>query len=145
MTLRTFTPMASILPRLRGWRASSLLATAALSVLAALAPATAAARNAACAVGQSIAVADLPSQGRDTLSLIAAGGPFPHSRDGIVFGNRERILPKASRGFYREYTVRTPGARNRGARRIVCGGDQRATEPCYYSDDHYQSFKCIAR
>ena len=79
------------------------------------------------------------------MSLIAAGGPFPHGRDGIAFGNRERILPKAPRGYYREYTVRTPGAKNRGARRIVCGGDQRATEPCYYSDDHYQSFKCITR
>lgn len=132
-------------PRQRASRVTSLLPAVALTLLAALPIGTAAARNTACAVGQSVAVSELPPQGRDTLSLITAGGPFPNSRDGIVFGNRERMLPKAPRGFYREYTVRTPGARNRGARRIVCGGDQRATEPCYYSDDHYQSFKCIAR
>ena len=103
------------------------------------------ARTVACAVGQSIAVKDLPKQGRDTLALIASGGPFSSNRDGINFGNRERALPKAPRGYYREYTVRTPGVRNRGARRIVCGGDQRAADTCFYSDDHYQSFKCIQR
>lgn len=106
---------------------------------------TASAKTAACAIGDSIAVRELPQQGREVLALIQAGGPFPNSRDGVNFGNRERILPRAPRGFYREYTVRTPGARNRGARRIVCGGDQRAADPCYYSDDHYKSFKCIAR
>lgn len=105
----------------------------------------ASARPSACAVGDSISVRDLPRQGRDMLALIQAGGPFPNDRDGIVFGNRERALPRAARGFYHEYTVRTPGVRNRGARRIVCGGDQRAADTCYYSDDHYQSFKCIAR
>lgn len=105
----------------------------------------AAARTPACPVGDSIATQDLPKQGKETLALIQAGGPFPHNRDGISFNNRERILPKAPRGYYREYTVRTPGARNRGARRIVCGGDQRAADTCYYSDDHYKSFKCIAR
>ena len=103
------------------------------------------ARTVACAVGQSVAVQELPKQGRDTLALIASGGPFSSERDGITFNNRERILPKAQRGFYREYTVRTPGVKHRGARRIVCGGDQRAAEACYYSDDHYQSFKCIQR
>ncbi len=103
------------------------------------------ARTSACALDQSISVRDLPGQGQDTLALIAAGGPFSSNRDGIPFGNRERILPKEKRGFYREYTVRTPGVKNRGARRIVCGGDQRAADLCYYSDDHYQSFKCIAR
>jgi ribonuclease T1 len=77
--------------------------------------------------------------------MIAAGGPFASDRDGIAFSNRERVLPREKRGYYREYTVRTPGVRNRGARRIVCGGDQRAVDQCYYSDDHYQSFKCIAR
>ncbi len=102
-------------------------------------------RTVACAVGQSIATQELPKQGRDTLALIQAGGPFSSNRDGITFSNRERILPKAPRGFYREYTVRTPGVKNRGARRIVCGGDQRAADTCYYSDDHYQSFKCIQR
>ncbi len=103
------------------------------------------ARTVACAVGQSITVQDLPKQGRDTLALIASGGPFSSNRDGISFGNRERALPKAPRGYYREYTVRTPGVRNRGARRIVCGGDPRAADACFYSDDHYQSFKCIQR
>ena len=103
------------------------------------------ARAVACAVGQSVAPQDLPKQGQDTLALISSGGPFSSDRDGIIFSNRERVLPKAPRGFYREYTVRTPGVKNRGARRIVCGGDQRATHACYYSDDHYQSFKCIQR
>ena len=102
-------------------------------------------RTAACALDQSVAAKDLPKQGRETLELIASGGPFSSNRDGIAFSNRERILPKEKRGYYREYTVRTPGVKNRGARRIVCGGDQRAADLCYYSDDHYQSFKCIAR
>lgn len=103
------------------------------------------ARAPVCAIGQSIAAQELPKQGRDLLALISAGGPFSSDRDGIPFSNRERILPKERRGFYREYTVRTPGVKSRGARRIVCGGDQRAADLCYYSDDHYQSFKCIAR
>ena len=101
------------------------------------------ARTLQCAVGQSMAARDLPKQGHDTLALIAAGGPFASNRDGVQFGNRERILPKEKRGYYREYTVRTPGVKNRGARRIVCGGAERSTDQCYYSDDHYQSFKCI--
>jgi len=105
-------------------------------------PATAA-RPLQCAIGQSMAARDLPTQGQDTLALIAAGGPFASNRDGVQFGNRERILPKEKRGYYREYTVRTPSVKNRGARRIVCGGAARSTDQCYYSDDHYQSFKCI--
>ena len=127
---------------LRKWLAKAAIGLATATML--VAP-TIAARTVACAVGQSIAVQDLPKQGRDTLTLIASGGPFSSNRDGISFSNRERILPKAPRGYYREYTVRTPGVRNRGARRIVCGGDPRATDACYYSDDHYQSFKCIQR
>lgn len=103
------------------------------------------ARTVACAVGQWASTQELPNQARDTLALIASGGPFSSNRDGISFSNRERILPKAPRGFYREYTVRTPGLKNRGARRIVCGGDQRLNGACYYTDDHYQSFKCIQR
>lgn len=70
----------------------------------------------------SIALADLPAQGRATYALIHEGGPFPYEKDGTVFGNRERILPAQKRGYYREYTVKTPGARNRGARRIVVAG-----------------------
>ena len=90
-----------------------------------------------------IALADLPVQGRKTHALILAGGPFPYEKDGIVFGNRERLLPASKRGYYREYTVRTPGARNRGARRIVCGGQPRTPEACYYTSDHYSSFRRI--
>lgn len=127
---------------LRTWLARLALGLAAASVFALP---VVSAKAVACAVGQSIALQDLPKQGRDTLALIASDGPFSSSRDGISFSNRERILPRAPRGFYREYTVRTPGVKNRGARRIVCGGDQRAADVCYYSDDHYQSFKCIQR
>lgn len=90
--------------------------------------------------------AELPSQGRDILQLIRNGGPFKHAgKDGSVFGNFERILPKQPRGYYKEYTVPTPGAKNRGARRIVCGGDVRnaARSTCYYTQDHYASFKRI--
>lgn len=92
----------------------------------------------------TIAVAQLPRQGQQTYRLIRQGGPFPHDKDGMVFGNRERQLPIMRRGYYREYTVRTPGLRQRGARRIVCGGAV-YTEPdaCYYTSDHYSSFKRI--
>ncbi|MFD1711283.1 ribonuclease N [Ottowia sp. GY511] len=92
----------------------------------------------------TIAAADLPRQGQRTYSLILQGGPFPHDKDGSVFGNRERLLPRERRGYYREYTVETPGARHRGARRIVCGG-VRVTLPdaCYYTSDHYSSFRMI--
>ncbi len=85
--------------------------------------------------------ADLPREARETLQLIRRGGPFPYSRDGVVFSNREKMLPSQPRGYYHEYTVKTPGAKNRGARRIVCGGSAHLT--CYYSDDHYQSFRQI--
>ncbi len=91
-----------------------------------------------------IALADLPKQGRETYALILAGGPFAYDKDGTVFGNRERQLPAEKRGFYREYTVKTPYARTRGAKRIVCGGSQPAKpEACYYTEDHYASFKRI--
>ena len=92
-----------------------------------------------------IALAALPSEARATLALIKAGGPFPYARDGSVFGNREKMLPPRQRGYYREYTVRTPGARDRGARRIVAGasGDVRTSGEYYYSDDHYNSFRRI--
>lgn len=94
----------------------------------------------------TVALADLPPQARQTEQLIRSGGPFPYAKDGTVFGNRERLLPRQGRGFYREYTVRTPGARDRGARRIVCGGNTTtAPQTCYYSADHYASFKRIAR
>jgi ribonuclease T1 len=90
-----------------------------------------------------IHVAELPREGRATYELIRQGGPFPYGKDGAVFGNRERLLPPAKRGFYREYTVPTPGSRDRGARRIVCGGPSRTPHACYYTADHYASFRMI--
>ena len=90
-----------------------------------------------------IAVAKLPFEAREVLERIRAGGPFPYERDGVTFGNRERSLPPRKRGFYHEYTVTTPGVHTRGARRIVCGGPRSAPEVCYYTDDHYASFRRI--
>jgi ribonuclease T1 len=81
----------------------------------------------------------LPREARETLTLIQAGGPFPYQQDGRAFGNREGLLAKRERGYYREYTVKTPGARDRGARRIVAG---RGGE-YYYTEDHYRSFRRI--
>jgi ribonuclease T1 len=91
----------------------------------------------------TVSVAKLPSQGAQTYELIRQGGPFSYEKDGVVFGNRERLLPDQKRGYYREYTVKTPGARDRGARRIVCGGQPRTPDACYYTDDHYASFRRI--
>ena len=83
--------------------------------------------------------AELPPEARATLSLIRNGGPFPYPRDGAAFGNREQRLPQRPRGYYREYTVKTPGGRDRGAQRIVAG---RGGE-FYYSNDHYRSFRRV--
>ena len=93
--------------------------------------------------GPWIALNALPPQGQSTYRLILQGGPFPFEKDGVVFGNRERLLPGEKRGYYREYTVKTPGSSNRGIRRIVCGGAATSPDACYYSDDHYSSFKRI--
>jgi ribonuclease T1 len=90
-----------------------------------------------------IGVAELPPEGRKTYGLIRSGGPFPFEKDGVVFGNREKLLPPFKRGYYREYTVVTPSARNRGAQRIVCGGAPRTPDRCYYTADHYSSFREI--
>lgn len=93
----------------------------------------------------TVALSTLPAEAQKTQGLIRAGGPFPYSKDGVVFGNREQLLPRRERGFYREYTVPTPGSRDRGARRIVCGGQRPVLpEACYYTADHYASFKLIA-
>ncbi|NQW93605.1 MAG: ribonuclease [Polaromonas sp.] len=98
------------------------------------------------AVSETIAQTQLPAQGQDVMRLIFEGGPFKYEKDGTVFGNREKILPAKNRGFYREYTVKTPGERTRGARRIVCGGlKPAAPEACYYTDNHYASFRKIAK
>jgi ribonuclease T1 len=87
----------------------------------------------------TISLPDLPSQARETLSLIKQGGPFPYPRDGITFGNREGRLPLHRRGYYSEYTVKTPGSRDRGARRIIAG----SRGEFYYTDDHYKTFRLI--
>ncbi len=130
-----------------GWRHAL---TVALLVLASAASAPAWSRNSPAADARTadttIAVAQLPVQGRDVLTLIDKGGPFRHDKDGTVFGNRERLLPLQPRGFYREYTVRTPGVSHRGARRIVCGGLKPIQpEACFYTEDHYASFRRIIR
>jgi ribonuclease T1 len=91
----------------------------------------------------TVRVTELPRQGQETYELIRLGGPFPHDKDGAVFGNRERQLPIEKRGYWREYTVKTPGSRDRGARRIVCGGPQRSPHACFYTADHYASFRKI--
>ena len=94
-----------------------------------------------------VPAAELPKEARDTLALIKTGGPFRYRRDGSVFGNFEKRLPARSRGYYREYTVPSAGARGRGARRIVAGagagGDVRTSGEYYYTDDHYATFRRI--
>jgi len=92
---------------------------------------------------ETVALAELPVQGQRTYEAILNGGPFRHEKDGTVFGNRERLLPQERRGHYREYTVDTPGSRNRGARRIVCGGERATPSVCWYTADHYASFRQI--
>ena len=90
-----------------------------------------------------VLVSELPPEARHTLQLIRQGGPFPYEKDGVVFGNYERLLPKQNRGYYREFTVKTPGVRNRGARRIVTGGELNSPRELYYTEDHYASFRRI--
>lgn len=91
----------------------------------------------------TIALNQMPPQGMETYQLIRQGGPFPFGKDGVVFGNRERLLPAEKRGYYHEYTVKTPRSRDRGGRRIVCGGHATVPDACYYSADHYASFRKI--
>ena len=109
----------------------------ALAAMASSAPAWAQ-KAAVPAIGE-VAAAQLPPEARATLLLIRKGGPYPYAKDGAVFGNRESILPKTTRGYYREYTVKTPGERTRGARRIIAG---RGGE-FFYTDDHYNHFSRI--
>lgn len=103
------------------------------------------ARDGATARGgaNEILVSELPDEAQATLALILKGGPYPYDKDGTVFGNREGLLPKQRRGYYTEYTVRTPEVNHRGARRIVAGGAAGRLVEFYYTDDHYQSFKRI--
>ncbi|MCK7625978.1 guanine-specific ribonuclease N1 and T1 [Streptomyces sp. RS10V-4] len=90
---------------------------------------------------QTVPASRLPAEARHTLKLIDAGGPFPYPKDGTVFGNYEKRLPKEPRGYYREYTVDTPGARNRGARRLISGKHHEL----FYTGDHYASFQAVLR
>jgi ribonuclease T1 len=119
------------------------LALATLSLtIGFLSPALVHAKQAPEAVG-TIKLAELPPQGRETYARVRQGGPFPYQKDGSVFGNRERLLPQQKRGYYLEYTVTTPGISNRGSRRIVCGGQPKVPDTCYYTADHYASFRKI--
>ena len=115
-----------------------------LCVVAAVVSGTVFARTPALLNQEStISLGELPKQGVQTYTLIQQGGPFASERDGVVFGNRERLLPLEKRGYYLEYTVPTPGLRHRGAKRIVCGGKPRTPDVCYYTADHYASFRKI--
>jgi ribonuclease T1 len=109
----------------------------ALAIVASSAPAWA--EKAAVPPIGAVAATQLPAEARATILLIRKGGPYPYAKDGAVFGNREAILPKEKRGYYREYTVKTPGERTRGARRIIAG---RGGE-LFYTDDHYNHFSRI--
>ena len=91
---------------------------------------------AALAFQPDVSLKTLPQEARQTVALIRSNGPFPYQRDGAVFGNREGRLPKRERGYYREFTVKTPGGKDRGARRIVAGKNGEL----YYTQDHYRSF-----
>lgn len=94
----------------------------------------------------SVALTGLPPQGQEVMERIRQGGPFRFAKDGTVFGNYERQLPNQRRGYYREYTVPTPGLSHRGGRRIVCGGQRpRSPDACFYTEDHYTSFRLIVQ
>ena len=133
-------PRLPRLPRLRRSGVSRIIAAAAFAAIGFMYADITVARKPV--VDESVAISALPSEAQATLTRVRAGGPFPFERDGIAFGNYERMLPERARGYYREYTVPTPSAKNRGARRIVCGSPP-ATAECYYSDDHYRSFRRI--
>lgn len=124
-----------------------VVAGALLAATLAALPACARETPAAPGVVGTIAVRELPREARETLARIQRGGPFPYRKDGSVFHNRERRLPPQPRGYYREYTVPTPGSRDRGARRIVAGaglrGDPATSGEYYYTDDHYETFRRI--
>jgi len=127
------------------WQTSRKLGLAITIVAALLTSVSTFAKDSVPKTG-TVAMAELPREAQATEATIRAGGPFAHGKDGSVFGNRERLLPAEAKGYYREYTVMTPGARDRGARRIVCGGRQPAApDACYYTGDHYASFRRIVQ
>lgn len=137
------------LARMTWQRLFYVLTSLFLASLVALGSGTVTAKDSPASTDKAVVTmtaAQLPPQGQNVLTLIYQGGPFKHDKDGTVFGNRERILPLKPRGYYREYTVRTPGVESRGARRIVCGG-QVPVQPdaCFYTEDHYASFRQIVR
>ncbi|MEV7523075.1 ribonuclease domain-containing protein [Streptomyces sp. NPDC091371] len=116
--------------------------TAASGSAGASIPATAPVPAPSWAKGMATVRADgLPQQAREVLALIDKGGPYPYRQDGTVFGNFEKALPKQKRGYYHEFTVKTPGERDRGARRIVTGEGGEF----FYTDDHYDTFKAVLR
>ena len=117
-----------------------------LMVLMGLSPASAYAKGPFDSAIPTVSTTQLPVQAQNMLTLIYQGGPFRYDKDGSVFGNRERLLPAKQRGYYLEYTVTTPHVRNRGARRIICGGTRAsAPDACYYTDDHYASYRRIVQ
>ncbi|MFF1905635.1 ribonuclease [Kitasatospora sp. NPDC058218] len=122
---------------LRAWKTRAAAVTAV--ALLTLAPAVTA-TEAHAAVSGSVCLSALPPEADHTLDLIASNGPFPYSQDGVVFQNRERVLPSRTTGYYHEYTVVTPGSPTRGARRIVTG---QAYQEDYYTGDHYATFRLI--
>jgi ribonuclease T1 len=111
----------------------------ALCLLLSFLPAAAEEQRTSAARLPEIAVSQLPAEARQTITLVRKGGPYPYERDGIVFGNFEKLLPARERGYYREYTVPTPGVKSRGARRIVAGKGGEL----YYTGDHYKSFRRV--
>jgi ribonuclease T1 len=122
--------------------ASSASQAAAASVTGASDAAAAAGSQAGVALAV-VSPAQLPAEAAETLRLIKAGGPFPFRDDGVVFRNSAHLLSEQPHGYYRTYTVRTPGAKDRGQRRVVCGGKRKQTSECYYTEDYYASFKRI--
>jgi ribonuclease T1 len=117
------------------------LAGIVMTLVAAAVPTALPAAPASAVAAETVSLAELPREARATLALIDKGGPFPYAKDGAIFGNREAQLPRQKRGYYREYTVKTPGERTRGARRIISG----AGGELYYTEDHYNHFRRIAR
>jgi ribonuclease T1 len=123
--------------------ASFRATVSALVLAAAIVIAPAASARTSSGLLPDVALADLPPEAREVLVLIRTGGPFRYDRDGVVFGNREKVLPAHANDDYHEYTVRTPGVKTRGARRIICGGPPKAPDACWYTSDHYRSFRRI--
>ncbi|WP_042381361.1 ribonuclease domain-containing protein [Streptacidiphilus melanogenes] len=125
---------------LRAWNARNATLVLAAGVLAATFPVLLPAASAHADVNGTVCQSALPQEADDTLDLIAQGGPFPYSQDGTIFSNNEGVLPSEPYGYYHEYTVVTPGAPTRGARRIV---EDQPDQIDYYTDDHYASFEQI--